>query len=287
MPKRSVEVTPALLRGWPLPDTASTKYARGRVLVIGGAAQTPGAAQLAGLAALRVGAGHLTLAVSDQVATSLAVATPEAGVIGLPSRPSGTVLGGDISLLVDDLEKADVVLIGPGLDDLEQSADLVERILPRLGESTRVVLDAYALAQLKDITVVESVQGRLVLSPNETEAQALLDSSVEITPDAVSRIATQYGAVVSCQGTIASPSGDRWQVGAGHPGLATSGSGDVLAGAVAGTVAGGAELDQAVCWATYVHAAAGDRLAARIGRLGFLAREILDELPAVMVELDH
>ena len=65
-----------------------SKYARGQVLVVGGAARTPGAAQLTGLAALRVGAGHLTLAVAESVAVALAVATPEAGVIGLPADAS-------------------------------------------------------------------------------------------------------------------------------------------------------------------------------------------------------
>ena len=74
-------------------------------------------------------------------------------------------------------------------------------------------------------------------------------------------------------------------MGVGHSGLATSGSGDVLAGAVGGLLARGAEPAQAACWAKYLHAAAGERLAARIGRLGFLAREVLAELPLVLSEL--
>ena len=72
----------------------------------------------------------------------------------------------------------------------------------------------------------------------------------------------------------------------GHAGLGTSGSGDVLAGAVIGLAARGASLAQAACWGTYAHATAGDRLAARIGRLGFLARELADELPYVIVETE-
>src|SRR5215213_10701446 len=81
MHERPDEVTPSLLREWPLPDSGNSKYDRGRVLVVGGAARTPGAVQLAGLAALRVGAGHLTMAVAASAAVGLALTTPEAGVV--------------------------------------------------------------------------------------------------------------------------------------------------------------------------------------------------------------
>ena len=71
----------------------------------------------------------------------------------------------------------------------------------------------------------------------------------------------------------------------GHAGLGTSGSGDVLAGAVAGLLGRQVEPAQAMCWGTYLHAAAGDRLAPHVGRIGFLARELVDELPRVLTEL--
>lgn len=285
----STEVTPKALRDWPLPSTASDKYARGQVLVVGGAVGTPGAALLAGLAALRVGAGHLTLAVADAVAVGLAVAVPEAGVTALPSTSGGAVRGDDVSAIADSLGSADVVLVGPGLDDLDQAAELVRQVVPRLGGATRLVLDAYALAPLPGLrTELAGLDGRLVLTPNKKEAQVLLeDDDVEIGADQVVEIARRYGAVVACQAMVANPAGDLWTIGAGQEGLATSGSGDVLSGSIAGVAAAGAELDQAVCWATYAHAAAGDRLAARVGRLGYLAREILDELPPVMVELNR
>lgn len=91
--------------------------------------------------------------------------------------------------------------------------------------------------------------------------------------------------MLSSDNQIVTPTGNRWQAPAGHSGLGTSGSGDVLAGALVGLLARGVELSQAACWATYLHAAAGDRLAARVGSLGFLARELLDQLPLVLTEL--
>lgn len=98
-------------------------------------------------------------------------------------------------------------------------------------------------------------------------------------------IARKFGAVVSCRGRIAAPDGQQWEISTGYEGLGTSGSGDVLAGAVVGLLARGASPSQAACWATHAHAAAGDRLAAKVGALGYLARELVDELPAVLTEL--
>jgi len=280
------DLTPSLLHGWALPDVGDSKYSRGQVLVVGGAARTPGAAQLAGLAALRVGAGHLTLAVAEQAAVPMAVATPEAGVYGLPQNAQGSVTGDGAALLEDQLGSADVVVLGPGLDDAELTADLVRAAVPLLSDDAWLVLDAYALGVLPGMKeVVEPLAGRLVLTPNSSEGGRLLGRDLDDLEADVREIARTYGAVVSCQTLVADPDGRCWRTGAGQVGLATSGSGDVLAGAVAGLLARGTEPAQAVCWASHVHAAAGDRLAASVGRLGFLASELLAELPRVLVEL--
>ena len=92
--------------------------------------------------------------------------------------------------------------------------------------------------------------------------------------------------MVTYQRQVAGPDGGRWFIPAGNAALGTSGSGDVLAGAITGLLARGATTAQAACWATYLHAVAGDRLASRVGRLGFLARELLPELPMILTELE-
>lgn len=286
MPTPVRDLTPVQLRDWPLPAAGDSKYSRGQVLVVGGAARTPGAAQLAGLAALRVGAGHLTLAVAEAAAVPMAVATPEAGVVGLPQSGQGSVLGGDLSAVESPLGSSDVVVLGPGLDDADETAELVRRAVPLLSDEAWVVLDAYALGVLPGLRdVVAPLAGRLVLTPNGSEAGRLLGRDLDVAADDVVEIARTYGAVVSSQGLVADPDGTCWRMGVGQVGLATSGSGDVLAGAVAGILARGTEPAQAACWASHVHAAAGDRLAASVGRLGFLASELLGELPRVLVEL--
>lgn len=286
-PADPVEVTPRALRDWQLPQPGSSKYARGRVLVIGGAAPTPGAVLLAGLAALRVGAGHLTLAVAEAAAVSLAVATPEAGVIGLPTDDSGSLVPSGIDRLGDDLARADAVVLGPGLDNPDLTRELVHRALGAVGDQTRLVLDAFALGALADLGgLPDGLVARAVLTPNDGEAELLLGRPLgDDVNDDVAALASRYGCVVACDDAIADHAGRRWQVSVGHSGLATSGSGDVLAGAVGGLLARGAEPGQAACWAKYLHASAGERLAARVGSIGFLAREILDELPRVLEEL--
>ncbi|WP_307844389.1 NAD(P)H-hydrate dehydratase [Actinotalea solisilvae] len=280
-------ITPALLRGWPLPEDAGSKDARGSVLVVGGARATPGAAMLAGLAALRVGAGRLTLGVAEAVATAVAVATPEAGAVGLPETADGELDGAGVEGLDAELERARVLVVGPGLSAAAATAALLEALLPRVGSGTAVVLDAFALGVLRDVReVVRPLGGRLVLTPNTSEGARLLGLDDEDDPAAMAvRIAAEYDAVVTCRGAVADPDGGHWEASTGSGGLATSGSGDVLVGAVGGVLARGATPAQAACWGTHLHGAAGDRLAARVAAQGYLARELLDELPAVLTEL--
>jgi NAD(P)H-hydrate repair Nnr-like enzyme with NAD(P)H-hydrate dehydratase domain len=118
-----------------------------------------------------------------------------------------------------------------------------------------------------------------VLTPNLTEAAHLLgrEPGADLAGDA-DALAGRYGAVVLMHGHVASPDGQGWREESGDVGLATSGSGDVQAGIVAGLLGRGAEPAQAACWAAYVHAVAGQRLAPRRGRTGFLARELVDEV---------
>jgi hydroxyethylthiazole kinase-like uncharacterized protein yjeF len=301
-------VTPSLLRDWPLPAPGEDKYSRGSVLVIGGARATPGAALLAGTAALRAGAGKLTLAVAESVAMQLGVALPECGAMGLPETAEGSVTGEGLDRISSYLDRADAILVGPGLDDPDLAEDLLRALLEREGDGSgdsgsgegkagggpAVVLDAYALGGLLKLADrLDPWKGRLILTPNPKEAAILLERDVEDLTADVAEIADKFQAVVSCQGFIARPSGgdapeeaELWKMTTGYGGLGTSGSGDVLAGAIAGLRARGTTSAQAACWGTHLHAAAADRLASRLGPLGFLARELADELPALMLELN-
>ncbi|WP_409073494.1 NAD(P)H-hydrate dehydratase [Micromonospora chalcea] len=281
MPSRSDVITPALLRDWALPVPTGGKEARGTVLVVGGSRFTPGAVLLAGVAALRAGAGVLQLAAAESTAASLSIQVPEALVVGLPETGDGAVRGDPGDLLHGLVAKADVVAVGPGLTDIETTGELLRLVLDAAGRETALVLDAYALGALSHAPDLLVGSGRkVVLTPNLTEAKHLLgrDPGDDLDAEAV-ELAGRYDAVVSLYGHIATPDGRAWREESGDAGLGTSGSGDVRAGLLAGLLSRGADPAQAACWAAFAHAVSGQRLVPRYGRIGFLARELLDEIP--------
>lgn len=278
-------LTSAMLRTWPLPLNADDdKYDRGTVLVIAGSVRTPGAALLAGLGALRAGAGRVQIASVAAAAGSLAVAMPEALVQELPVTAAGAI---DPTAAVDALDglvdAADTVLLGPGFDDPEATMLLLEGVLRLVSPDALVVLDALALKTLQAETMT-GLRGRLILTPNRQEALSLVgsDSSGLSDGQLASAAAHDHDAVVTISGHVASHDGRRWRAETGVPGLGTAGSGDVRSGLVAGAAARCTDAEQAACWGTYLHVAAGARLAERIGPVGYLARELLDEVPHVM-----
>lgn len=283
-------VTSRFLRDWllPEPDAAEGKSGRGSVVVIGGAPHTPGAALLTGLAALRVGAGKLTYATVEQNASALAVAVPEAGVMALAATDDGALAVSSLDTVRPLVEKADAVILGPGMAGPERTRQFVEGLLEQLEPGSTLVLDALGLTcGALDADSVSRLDGRVVITPNPTEAGILLgdDEGIEANEMTTRRLAERFGVVAALRSTVAAPDGRMWQDGSGNPGLGTSGSGDVLAGAIGGLAARGAPPDQATVWGVHLHAEAGERLAARIGAVGYLARELLDELPQVLDQL--
>jgi ADP-dependent NAD(P)H-hydrate dehydratase len=186
---------------------------------------------------------------------------------------------------------ADTVVLGPGMTDPEKTCEFVAGLLPQLGTGTTLVLDALGLTcGALEADAVTRLDGRVVITPNPTEAGILLDDedvdAVGAIVATTRRLAERFGVVAALRSTVAS--GDRmWQGGSGNPGLGTSGSGDVLAGAIGGLAARGAAPEQAAVWGVHLHAEAGERLAARIGAVGYLARELLDELPLVLDQLSR
>ncbi|GLJ61647.1 ADP-dependent (S)-NAD(P)H-hydrate dehydratase [Microbacterium barkeri] len=292
MSLRSERVTPRLLRGWGLPDPGDSKYSRGTVLVVGGALRSPGAAILAGTAALRVGAGRITLAVARSVAPSVGAAVPESGIVALPETDQGSVRAEARALLVPELDRVQAVLIGSGLDDIEVAGRLLASLAAEAPESVVFVVDAFALGALAaDPDLASAVRGRLILTPSPTELGLLLDEDEVDASDAreirraARETARRYGAAVATQSLVADADGSAWAIRAGGAGLGTSGSGDVLAGAVAGFAARGVSPARAAVWATYVHATAGDELARGTDGVGFLAGELAPRFPGVIADV--
>lgn len=270
MSSRPEPVTRDLLRSWGLPDPGESKKARGDVLIVGGSRSAPGAALLAGEAALRVGAGRVALVVPRSIDAQMGVALPEAGVFALPDRADDP-LADDLR---DRIASADAVLVGPGFDDADET--LATLIAVAEAGPQRMVLDAYALGVLPRVDR-SGLPGELALSPNREELGILLDRKTRDDVQDVCEAAEAFDAVVGCYGAVAHRDGRSWLVDEGGGGLGTSGSGDVLAGAVAGFAARGLPLEQAVVWGAWTHARAGALLTERVG-IGFLARDLAAEL---------
>ena len=289
------------LRAWPLPMPCADgdKEIRGHVLILGGSREMPGAVILAATAALRAGAGKLTIATGASVAQLVALAIPEARVIGLRETPEGGFLREAMDTLDPLADKVDAMLIGPGMQDEAATAALVRALLPRL-IGTAVVLDACAMG-----IILHPDQGHehdgpfrfelpVVVTPHAGEMAHLTGidkESILADPDShAGQAARGWNAVVALKGArtvIGAPDGSRWQHEGGNVGLAISGSGDTLAGIIAGLAARGAPLEQAACWGVALHARAGERLAERMGLLGYLAREIPAEIPGLMEQIAH
>jgi ADP-dependent NAD(P)H-hydrate dehydratase len=262
--------------------------------VLGGSREMPGAVILAATAALRAGAGKLTIATGASVAQLVALAIPEARVLGLRETEAGGFTPDAVGPLDPLADKVNAILVGPGMQDEAATAALVHALLPRLeGSNTSIVLDACAMGTILHPPVGQQApfcfRQPVIVTPHAGEMAHLTGASkdeIVANPDDFALdAARRWNAVVALKGArtvVAAPGGERWEHQGGNVGLAISGSGDTLAGIIAGLAARGATLPQAACWGVFLHAQAGERLAARLGVLGYLAREIPAEVPALL-----
>jgi NAD(P)H-hydrate epimerase len=246
----------------------SNKGRFGHVLVIGGQQGMSGAVRMAGEAAARTGAGLVSVATREVHAPFLNLAIPELMVKGVESVEALTPL----------LEQATVIAIGPGLAQTNWSRMLLQAVL---NLDLPMVIDADALNLLSHYPVRGK---RCVLTPHPGEAARLLATDV----DTIQR--DRYSAAISLQqrydavcvlkgaGTVVS-SKDRITVcGAGNPGMASGGMGDVLTGVIAGLLAQGLPLVDAAEMGVCLHAVAGDAVAEESGERGMLATDLLPHL---------
>lgn len=253
----------------------------GHVFVVGGGEGMPGAARLAGEAALRVGAGRVTVVCAESSATAIAASRPELMVRSL---------GGDAAAVAARASEwftaADVIVVGPGL-----GRDLwARRMLDAVRASGKpTVFDADAL-QLLDDGRDGGLPADSVLTPHPGEAAAMLgltSAAVQADrPAALRALIDRHAAVVVLKGagTLIGQRGRVPQIcDRGHPVLAAPGTGDVLAGAIGGLWAQTGDVWAATTSAVWVHARAGERLAHTVDR-GVLAGEVAAELPTALAE---
>lgn len=288
---RAVEIDTAWLHAHPLPvhGDGTDKNSRGHVIAIGGSRSVPGGLLLTGEAALRAGAGKVQLATLASCAIGVGIALPEAGVIALGETEEGELDGGQAGGLAANIERCHSVVVGPAMTSSDAAGALLDALSGQLG-GRALVVDAVALHAARErAEALRAHDGPLIITPNPDELASLLDGDHSRVADdpagCACEAARRFSAVTVCKGGesfIASPDGALLRYPGGGVGLATGGSGDVLAGVIAGLLARGCEPLTAAAWGVWLHGEAGRRLGGSIGPVGLLARELPPLIPALM-----
>ena len=273
----------------------ANKGSFGRVLVVAGSINYIGAAYLACSGALRVGAGLVTLATATSLQPILASKLTEVTYLPLPESRPGIISPEAARLILQQFDQYDVLLLGCGLGQRESAIRFIRSIL--LGKSKQalpsLVLDADALNTLANTPKWwTQLTTNAILTPHPGEMARLAGITVEQVQldraGIAKKMAAEWHKTIVLKGAytvIASPEGQTKISPIANPGLASAGTGDVLAGAIAGLVAQGLSLFDAAACGVYLHGEAGEMVKARLGDAGMIATDLLPELPLVIKQL--
>lgn len=276
------------LESFPLPQVGDgDKHSHGRLLIVAGSRSLPGAALLCANAAMRAGAGKLKIATVDSVAAHVGVAMPESRTIGMAEDEDGGFGSGAVDEVAELARNVDAVVAGPGMFESSACEALAEALLQ---VDAAVAFDAGMLRSLRSCAASAKSRDRpSILLPHAGEMAALLGCEEEkVAQDPIgcgTKCAQLYGALTLVKGAtshVVHPDGRVWTYCGGAPGLGVSGSGDTLAGIVGALLCRRADPLTALLWSVLLHGEAGEVLSRKVGPVGFLAREIADELPALL-----
>jgi ADP-dependent NAD(P)H-hydrate dehydratase / NAD(P)H-hydrate epimerase len=265
---------------------ASNKGNFGHVLVIGGSLGKAGAAAMAGMAALRAGAGLSTVATPRSVLATVAGFYPELMTEPLDETAEGSIAHAALAQ-IDKLAKGKTVLaIGPGISRVSETSATVRELVHK--SHIPIVLDADGLNAFEGNASELTGKGRsLVITPHPGEMARLLGSNVAaVQRDRINvarSFAREHDLIVVLKGhrtLVASPDGEIWVNTTGNPGMATGGTGDILTGMVAGFIAQNtAHIMEAVIAAVHLHGMAGDVARESKGEHPLVATDLLRALP--------
>ena len=258
----------------------------GKVLILAGSVGYTGAAGLCARGAVRSGAGLVYLAVPADIYEIAAAKNDEAMVFPLPCNENGRFGRGAAKAVEERLDECDVCVIGPGLGRDKDTAALTAAVL-RTAPGP-VVADADALWAIgKDLSLLRQAAGPVVLTPHEGEFARLLGRPVGDRLADAAAFAKDHGCALVLKGhrtACAFPDGKSYIIDAGNPGMATGGTGDVLAGVLGGLL-GQLPPRRAVVTGCWLHARAGDLAAERYGEYALKAGDILTLLPEAEKEI--
>ncbi|MBI3009458.1 MAG: NAD(P)H-hydrate dehydratase [Candidatus Omnitrophica bacterium] len=275
-------IPPSLL---PVRNVASHKGDFGHVYCIAGSRGLSGAAALCAQAALRAGAGLVSLAVPKSLHDPMAAKLTEVMLHPLAETKQGSLSLQAFPEILDWLEQMDAIALGPGLSQNPQTAELIRRLLPRIVKP--LVVDADGLnALVGEIDLLKKLTLPVILTPHPGEMGRLVNLSVSDIQRDRQRIAIElarkYRVVVVLKGAgtvVTNFDGSLYVNETGNPGMATGGCGDVLAGLIAGLLGQKLSPFDAARLGVYLHGLAADLAASQVGPVGLIASDIADRIP--------
>jgi len=263
----------------------------GHAAIIAGSVGMTGAAAMAGMAAVRIGAGLVTLGVPESLNDILEAKVTEVMTVPMPETQARSFSRAAVPKALELIERCDAVAIGPGIGRNGETVAFVRELLPKI--KVPMVIDADGLnAVAEDVSVLAKLKAPTIISPHPGEMARLVGTTVETVQSnrlkAARDAAERFGVVVVLKGAgtvTAAPDGEAWINTTGSVALATGGTGDVLTGAIVGLLAQGRRpLDAAIC-AVYIHGRAGEIAEEEIGSAGAAATDLLPLLPRVIREV--
>jgi NAD(P)H-hydrate epimerase len=268
----------------PARDPESHKGAYGHAFILAGSPGKTGAAALAGQAAMRVGAGLVTIGTPAQLNPILEIKVTEVMTEPLPDDATGFLDMSSLQRVTELLPGKAVVAIGPGISDREETARLVHKTIEAV--TVPMVIDADGLnAIARAPEVLKKAHAPVVLTPHPGEMARLMSTTTQaVQADRIGtakRFAGDYGVIVILKGArtiIAEPGGHVYINPTGNPGMASGGMGDVLTGMISGFLAQGLDPVFSARISVFMHGLIADEVASRIGPVGIIAADIIDEI---------
>jgi len=277
-----------VLREMPRRGAGSTKFTSGNVFILGGSNGLTGAPSMSALAAMRSGAGYVTVGAPASLELSFTVRLMEAMMVGLPER-DGALTAEAIGPALNAIGRSDAVVLGPGLSKKPGARDFALELFERV--DVPLVIDADGLNALQGV-FPEDLPSRpwpTVLTPHAGELGRLLGvDSAEVSAHRLEHAraaAKEAKAFVVLKGddTLVVSPGGRAAISRGAaPGLATAGTGDVLSGVIGAMLAKGLPPAHAACAGVYAHVRAGQIASAPHGPDGVIASDVIHALPAAL-----
>jgi len=275
----------------PVRQRDAHKGSFGRALILAGSEGLTGAAALASEAALKVGAGLVTLGIPRSLNAIMEVKLTEVMTRPLPETESLSLANGARDEIMSLVDGIDVVALGPGLSRNPETVSLIQQLCKEI--NIPKVIDADGLNALaEDKNILKGLGPQTVLTPHPGEMSRLMGCSIpDVESDRMGiaqKFAEENGVVLVLKGAptvIADPQGMAYLNSTGNPGMASGGTGDVLTGAIAGFLSQGLDATEAAMLGVYIHGLAGDLAAAAQGEAGMLAGDVLQQLPAAIQQL--